>query len=517
MDNPETEHHSGATAVGDAGAAPSLLDQVMAATAPQTFDEQTRLAAFLAERSPQAALALWVEGRVPAAGPATLRGISQLLSRDIARIDAAINRQLNAILHHPRFQKLESTWRGLTYLLEHADPERNIKVRVLNATWAELTRDMERAVEFDQSALFQKVYSDEFGVAGGEPFGMLIGDYEVRHRPAADHPTDDLSTLTAISGVAAAAFAPFICAADPVLLGVDHFGQLERPMDLTATFDQVEYTRWKSFRQLDDARFIGLALPRVLMRLPHGEDSTRTDFFCFKEEVAGPDQRNYLWGNAAWALGGVVLRAFADFGWMADIRGFRRGEQSGGIVSDLPVCSFAMDAGDIGTRFSTEVLISDPLEKELGNLGFIPLCHSQYSDDSVFYSNASANKPKVYNEALATVNARISGMLQYVLCVSRFSHYLKVQARSRIGGFTEPQELEDRLSKWLNEYTADDNNSSAEVRARFPLREASVQIREHPEKPGTFLCVMQLCPHYQMDTMSAGIRLTTEMAPANSR
>ena len=519
-DNQETSQQiQGAVA---AVAAPlALPDQVVEASTAATL---SRIDAFLAEPAPKRALAIWIENRLPAAAlraesaDQPRRAISQLLSRDIAGLDAAINKQLNAIIHNPKFQKLEASWRGLVYLLEHEDSERKIKIRVLNASWPDLTRDIERAIEFDRSELFEKIYTEQFGTRGGEPFGMLIGDYNVRHRPGPNHPSDDLETLRGIAGVAAAAFAPFICAADSGILGLEHFGQLERPLNLTSTFDQLEYARWKSFRQMEDAKFIGLTLPRVLMRLPYGEDSTRIDHFRFHEDVAGPDQRKYLWGNAAFAFGGVVMRAFADFGWMADIRGFKRDDLSGGLVNDLPQCSFGMEQGEAGCRFSTEVVISDTMEKELEALGFIPLSQCQYTNESVFFSNNSVHKPKTYTDNLTTVNARISGMLQYVFCVSRFSHYLKIQASDRIGGYQDVQKVQDWLTNWLNEYTADVNNTNPAVLAKYPLREASVVVTEVPGKPGVFKCVIQLSPHYQMDSLSAGLKLTTEIAaPASPK
>jgi type VI secretion system ImpC/EvpB family protein len=474
--------------------------------------EEDRLRDFLAEPSPLKALALWVgEERLRALRDKT--ALRNLLSRDIARIDALLSEQVNAILHHPQFQGLEASWRGLRYLVEGADPEEGIKVRVLSVSWKELARDAERAAEFDQSQLWRKIYNEEFGMPGGEPFGVLIGDYELRHRPAADHPIDDLDVLESISHVAAAAFAPFLAAASPALLGLESFNQLERPMELGKIFQHEEYLRWRSFRDSEDSRFVGLTLPRVLMRLPYRADGSRADGFRFHEDVEGPDSRKYLWGNAAYAFGAVLLRAFTESRWLAEIRGVKRDELGGGLVTGLPVHSFGMEAAGVAGKCSTELTITDQQEKELGDLGFVPLCHLKDTEHCAFYGNASVQKPKTYTEIAATMNARISSMLQYMLCVSRFAHYLKVRTQYKIGGFTEAQMLEDDLNRWINDYVAPDAEASPAVKAKFPLREAQVQVKEAPGRPGSYQCVMHLMPHYQLDTVTASVSLKTEMGP----
>lgn len=435
------------------------------------------------------------------------------LVRRIARIDELVSRQLNAILHHPRFQGLEASWRGLRYLVEEAEEDESIKVKVLNASWKELARDAERAVEFDQSQLFRKVY-DELDAPGGEPFGVLIGDYQLRHRPASDHPTDDLETLASVSQVAAAAFAPFIAGAEPAFLGLTGFSQLERPLDLGGILDQTEYIKWRSLRDAEDSRFIGLTLPRVLMRLPWPDDGSRPDGFRFREEVEGPDRSAYLWGNAAYAFGAVVVRAFIDSGWLAEIRGAKRGEEGGGLVTGLPVHCFSTDRSGVALRSSTEVMVGDHQEKELGELGFIPLCHLKDTVYCAFYGNQSVQKPRVYAELAPTMNARISSMLQYMLCVSRFAHYLKVRMRNKVGSFTEASAIEDDLNHWVHDYVAPDSDASQEVKARYPLREAHIEVREREGKPGNFRCVMRLVPHYQLDAVSATVELKTELGPA---
>jgi len=494
----------------------SALDAVLEATDPKAPQRDADVFRhFLNEASAPAALEFWLS-HAPAHQLTSREDVSQLIGRDIARIDALLNAQLNTILHNPQFQQLEASWRGLKYLVTTAETDETIKIRVLTASWRDLAKDVERAAEFDQTQLWKKVYDDEFGRPGGEPYGVLIGDYQIRHRPSTDHPYDDLGVLQSIAQVAAASFAPFVGGADPALFNLEGFGQLERSLNLTKTFETPEYLKWRAFRDSEDSRFVGLAAPRVLMRLPYETDTTRRDSFCFREEVEGPDSSRYLWGNAAYAFGAVLLRSFARSGWLADIRGVTRDEVGGGVVNNLPIHSFGTEKWGVAAKFSTDVIIGDHLEKELGDLGFIPLCHCKDTDWSVFYGNQSTQKPKVYELPAATTNARMSGMLQYMLCVSRFAHYLKVMARDKVGSFADPYTLESQLTQWINGYVADDPYASPAVKAKFPLRQAQVEVRENPRDPGNFRCTMHLMPHYQLDGLTASVKLTTEMAPARS-
>jgi type VI secretion system ImpC/EvpB family protein len=485
----------------------SLLDAIL--DAPRAGD---LLDQFL-EAPPWEALLHWLGPAFCCRRPALKRQIALRLTRDIGRLDALLTRQVNAVIHHPSFQKLEASWRGLHYLVRQTPEGENIKVRVLNITWKELTRDLERAIEFDQSQMFKKVYGEEFGTPGGEPFSVLLGDYEVRHRPGPDHPMDDVATLGSISRVAAAAFAPFIAAAHPALLDLTSFTELELPINLGKTFQQLEYLKWKALRDTEDARFVGLTLPRVLMRLPYKDDASRVDGFRFREDVEGPDRKNYLWGNAAYAFGAILVRAFSEHSWTAAIRGYERGVVGGGLVTGLPVHGFGTDRASVGVKCSTEAIVTDAQEKELGELGFIPLCHCQDTELSAFYGNQSVQKPKVYDELPATVNARLSSMLQYMLCVSRFAHYVKVICRDKVGSFTGPSDCEDYLGNWLLKYTTSNEKAGMELKARYPLREGRVQVREIPGKPGNYMCVVHLRPHFQLDQMVTGVRLVTQLAP----
>lgn len=511
------EERSSGQVAGKASS-PDLLDSLLAA--PAHAATRSFLDDFLQQRSPAEALRLWLRsrGRLPA--QPSRRDVVEALGRDIARLDALLNGQVNAILHHPALQALEASWRGLWYLTgqaqeaidaaEQSGEQSRLVIRVLNVTKRELARDIERAVEFDQSQAFKKIYEEEFGIAGGEPFGAIIGDYEFSNR------LEDIELLTGMSEVATAAFAPFVTSAAPALLGLDDFSTLEQPVQLSSTFQQLEYLKWRAFRDREEARFVGLTLPKVLMRLPHEDDGTRRDGFRFREDVAGPDRSKYLWGSSAYAFGGVLARAYASGGWFAEIRGVERGVLGGGLVIGLDTHSFSTDAHGVAPKSSTEVGIREDQEKELSALGLIPLCHLPDTELCAFFSNQAAQKPKTYDEPTATANARISAMLQYVMCASRFAHYLKIAARNKVGGMMGERELESYLNDWIIRYVAPDEKAPPATKARFPLREAQVEVREIPQKPGTFRLVMHLLPHFQLDELTANLRLVTHLAPPAS-
>ncbi len=473
----------------------------------------TESAQFLAEESLAKALQFWFGWTGASSMPVEKEQLVRQLGRDVARLDDLLTRQVNAIIHHRRFQQIEASWRGLQYLVDQLDEAESVKIRVLNVSWKALAGDFERAIEFDQSHLFREVYSEEFGMSGGEPFGVLLGDYGIRPWPCAEHPINDLEALGAISGVAAAAFTPFIAGVHPAMFGLNEFSTLQQPLNLSATFEQLDYLKWRAFRETEDARFVGLTLPRVLMRLPYEDDGSRIDGFAYREDVTGPSRDKYLWGNATYAFGAVLIRSFAESGWLADIRGFRRDVAGGGLVTGLPVHSFSTDKPGIAPKCSTDVIVTDDREKELGDLGFIPLCHCMDTEYSVFYATQSAQQPKQYDELESTMNARISGMLQYTFCVSLLAHYLKVLARDRIGGFSEPDACEDFLDRWLQQYVTADPEASTEIKAELPLREAKVRVREHPEKPGCYVCIAQLWPHFELDELATSLRITTELTP----
>jgi type VI secretion system ImpC/EvpB family protein len=487
--------------------APSLLDSILEATT-SGHEAAAPLDEFLRETAPEKALRCWL-GSLPALPRAALKQyVVQRLNRDVARLDALLTEQVNAILHHPKFQKLEASWRSLHFLVDQVPEKRKdvVKIKVLNVSWKELTNDLEKAVEFDQSELFRKVYSDEFGSPGGNPFGVLLGDYEIRHRMSADYPYNDVETLRGIAEVAAAAFAPFIAAAHPsfFLLESDSFADLEKPFNLPQIFEDLEYLKWREFRKKEEARFIGLTMPRVLARLPYVDDSSRVDGFRFREEVGAADRRGYLWGNAAYAFGAVVIRAFADSGWLADIRGARRGEVGGGVVTGLPVHNFSTDKRSVAPKCSTDVIITDAQEKEFGVLGFIPLCSCQDTELSAFYGNQSVQEARIFHESSATLNARMSAMLHYILCASRFAHNIKIMARNMTGKLTGPEEIQRKLNSWLQRY------ASSTPSPERPLRQGKVEVKEG--QAGRYECRVFLQPHYQLDQLVSELKLDTTLA-----
>ncbi|MEW4452503.1 type VI secretion system contractile sheath large subunit [Bremerella sp. JC817] len=440
------------------------------------------------------------------------KSLVRRLNADVAQIDQWLNDQLNAILHHPKFQKLEASWRGLQYLTDMVDEEadrQQVHVRVLNASWKDVERDMERAIEFDASELFKKIYEEEFGTAGGKPFGVMIGDYHIHPQPTKHHPHRDIDTLQGLAGIAAASFCPFIAGASSSMFGLDDFSGIEHVENLRSGFDQAEFTQWHAFRKSEDARFVGLVMPKVLMRLPYETFDARADGFCFREEVAGRDRRNYLWGNAAYAFAEVLIRAYSDCGWLAQIRGVQRNVVGGGLVSRLPVHYFGTDREGIAPKASTDCIVSDRQEAELANLGFIPLTHCHDTELSAFYSNQTVQLPKRYEEPEATQNAKISSMLQYILCTSQFAHALKVIARDKVGTFESREAIERFLNDWIHDYVTPDQKAKPETKAARPLRQAEISLRDDPGKPGSYHCTFKLWPHYQLDDLVASIRMKT--------
>jgi type VI secretion system protein ImpD len=438
------------------------------------------------------------------------------VNRDIAEIDDLLSEQVDAILRRRRFQTLEASWRGLKYLVDQSAPHDDVIVRVLTSSWREVCRDFERAVEFDQSQLFHKVYSEEFGMPGGRPFGVLLCDYAVAHRPAPGRETDDVAGLRHLAQVAAAAFCPALIGADPALFGLETFHELCLPQNLQAVFQQDEYLRWRRLRELEDARFIGVTAPRVLMRGPYGDTPAARYGFRYREDADGMELADYCWGNAVYAYGSVLIRAFAMSGWFADIRGSRRDEAGGGRVEGLPIPDFATDAPGAARKFAVEAVMSAHLEKELDDLGFVPVSRCKDTPYLAFYGNQSVQLVKSYNQPAAAANAKLSAMLRYMFCIGRFAHYIKVQVRDRIGAHQTAEHCEQMLNEWLMGYALGNDDASIDQKARYPLREASVQVREVPGKPGSFACVIYLKPHFQLDQVFSSFKLVTELNNAPS-
>jgi type VI secretion system protein ImpC len=424
-----------------------------------------------------------------------------MITARIAQIDHLVSIQLNQVLHHEEFQKLEGSWRGLKYLMDQSETSDKLKIRVLNVTKKELLRDLQRAPEFDQSALFKKVYEEEYGVFGGAPFSALLGNYEFGRG------SEDIELLEKISNVAAAAHAPFLTGTSPDMLNMDSFAAIDAPRDMAKIFDSAEYAKWKSFRQSEDSRYVGLCLPHILMRLPYGKNGASVDGFNYEEGVDGSDHNKYLWGNAAWSLGARLTAAFAMYGWCAAIRGV----EGGGLVEGLPTHTFTTDSGDVALKCPTESPITDRREKELADLGFVPLLHCKGTDYAAFFSVQSAQKPKLYDKDAANANARLSTQLPYILAISRFAHYMKVMMRDKIGSFMSRGECESFLNTWILQYVVGNDNVAAEVKARKPLRDAKVEVVDVPGKPGAYRAVAYLKPHFQLDELSVSLRLVADL------
>ena len=428
-----------------------------------------------------------------------------MINARIAQIDHLLSIQLNEIMHHPAFQKLEGSWRGLKYLMDNSETGVGLKIRVLNASKKELLRDIEKAPEFDQSALFKKIYEEEYGVFGGAPFGALIGDFEFGKHP------EDMALLEGMSHIAAQAHAPFISGTAPDLFNLDSFTSLDAPRDLAKIFDSTEYAKWKGFRQSEDSRYVALALPRTLGRLPYGADTKPIEEFRYEEHVDGTDHSKYLWTNAAYALGSKMTQSFSLYGMCVAMRGV----EGGGLVEGLPTHTFATDDGDLALKCPTEVPITDRREKELADLGFVPLVHCKGTDYAAFFSVQSAQKAKTYDTDSANANARLSTQLPYIMAVSRFAHYLKAMMRDKIGSFMSRVEAENFLNRWITKYVTPDDSASPATKAERPLREARIDVSEVPGKPGVYRAVAFLRPHFQLDELTVSLRLVAELpAPA---
>ncbi|MBD8563554.1 type VI secretion system contractile sheath large subunit [Oxalobacteraceae sp. CFBP 8763] len=480
-------------AAGAATTELALLDQIV---------EQSKVAKSSTEHARAKDIISELVSQVMEGTVVVSNNLAATIDARVAELDAMISRQLSAIMHAPEFQKLEGSWTGLNYLVKNTSTGQNLKIKMLNATKKELVKDFQSALEFDQSTMFKKVYEEEFGTFGGAPFGALLGDYEITRQP------EDMYFIEQMSHVAAASHAPFISSASPELFGLETYNDLGKPRDLSKVFDTVEYAKWKSFRESEDARYVGLTLPRFLGRLPfHPADGATVEGFNFVEDVDGTDHEKYLWCNASYAFGARLTTAFDDFGWCAAIRGV----EGGGLVEDLPTHTFKTDEGEVALKCPTEIAITDRREKELSDLGFISLVHCKNTDYAAFFGAQSAQKAKKYNSDAANANAVLSAQLQYIFAVSRIAHYMKAMMRDKIGSFASAANVEDFLNRWLTQYVLLDDNASQEQKAQFPLREASVQVSEVPGRPGVYRAVSFLRPHFQLDELSVSLRLVAEL------
>lgn len=495
MANQETELASqGAVEAGEA----SFLEQAIAATKQTERNEAQDLLKTLTEQAMKGTVT-WD------------KNLSVTINSAIEAIDEAMSRQLSAILHTDKFKQLEGSWRGLHHLVSKSETGSDLKIRVMNISKKELTRDLEKAVEFDQSQIFKKIYESEFGTAGGEPYAALIGDFEFSSHP------DDISLLSKMSNVAAAGFCPFISAASPRMFGFDSFTELSKPRDLEKIFDSAEYIQWRSFRDSEDSRFVTLTMPRVLARAPYGKSTRPIDAFNFEEieptddgRARAADHDDYCWMNAAYAMGTTITRAFAEYGWCTTIRG----AEGGGKVEGLPTHTFISDDGDADQKCPTEIGITDRREAELSKLGFLPLCHYKNTDYAVFFGAQTTQRPKKYGDPDATANAAISARLPYIMATSRIAHFLKVMARDKVGSFMEAEDAQRWLNEWINQYVNSSPGASAEMKARYPLAEAKIEVKEVPGQPGVYSAVAWMRPWLQMEELTASLRLVANIPKA---
>ncbi len=426
------------------------------------------------------------------------------VSEMIARLDAKLTEQVNEIIHHPEFQKVESAWRGLAYCVNNSEPDSTMKIQVLNVSKAEIERELRSfpGAKWDQSPLFKKIYEAEFDQLGGEPFGCLVGDFYF------DHSAADVRVLRDLGKIAAASHAPFIASASPELMGMDSWRELSNPHDLTTVFDTPEYAAWKSLRDSENSRYIALTLPRVLARDPYGADGTPVEAFAFEEETDGHQGEKYSWMNASYAMAANIARAHKEYGWTVQIRGV----QSGGEVINLPTHVFPTDDGGVDLKCPTEIAISDRREAEISKAGLIGLIHRKNTDKAAFIGAQSLYKPKKYQDAEATASDNLSSRIPYIFAVSRFSHYLKCMVRDKIGSTREREQLERELQTWIMKYVhASPANASEKEKALRPLAGAKVEVVEDPENPGYYMGRFFLRPHFQLEGMDIGMSLVSRL------
>jgi type VI secretion system protein ImpC len=424
----------------------------------------------------------------------------------IAEIDRKLSEQVNLIMHHQDFQALEGTWRGLHYLVNNTETDETLKIRVMNMSKKDVAKTLKKykGTAWDQSPLFKKLYEEEYGSPGGEPYGCLIGDYYFDHSPP------DVEILNGMAQIAAAAHSPFISAANPSLMNMDSWQELSNPRDLTKIFQTADYAPWRSLRDSEDSRYIGLAMPRFLGRLPYGAKTNPVDEFDFEEETAGGEHSKYLWANAAYAMGVNVTRSFKQFGWCANIRGV----ESGGMVESLPCHTFPTDDGGVDMKCPTEIGITDRREAELAKNGMMPLSHWKNQDYAAFIGAQSLHKPAEYDDPDATANAKLASRLPYLFATCRFAHYLKCIVRDKIGSFKERDDMATWLNKWITKYVTSDPHASEEVKARYPLAAAEVVVDEVEGDPGYYSAKFYLRPHYQLEGLSVSLRLVSKLPSA---
>ena len=427
----------------------------------------------------------------------------------IAKIDEKLSEQVNQILHHEEFQALEGSWRGLSYLVNNTETDEQLKIKVMNISKKDLSKSLEKfeGTAWDQSPFFKQIYTSEYSMFGGNPYGCLVGDYYFDSHPK------DVALLSNLSKVGAASHTPFIGAAAPSLLGFDSWQELMNPRDLTKIVSTPEYASWNSLRESEDSRYLGLAMPRVLSRLPYGAKTDPVDSFDFEESTDGSDHSKYTWMNAAYAMAVNINRSFKMYGWCSRIRGV----ESGGAVTGLPVHTFPTDDGGVAMKCPTEIAIDDRREAELAKLGMMPLLHKKNTDIAAFIGAQTLQKPQEYDDPDATANANLSARLPYLFATCRFAHYLKQMARDKLGSFKEKEDMREWLSDWILNYVDGAPEHSTEItKAQKPLREAEVVVEEIEGNPGEYSARFYLRPHYQLEGLTASLRLVSKLPSVKS-
>jgi len=424
----------------------------------------------------------------------------------VAEIDKKLSEQINLIMHHDEFQKLEGTWRGLNHLVSNSDTDEHLKIRVMNLNKKELSKTLKKfkGTAWDQSPLFKKMYEDEYGTPGGEPYGCLIGDYYFDHTP------QSVETLKSIAEIAAAAHAPFISAASPGLMNMDTWQELGNPRDLTKIMQTTEYMSWRSLRDSEDSRYLGLTMPRFLSRVPYGAKTEPVEEFDFEEDSEGADHSKYCWSNSAYAMGVNINRAFSLYGWCSRIRG----AESGGMVEGLPVHTFPTDDGGVDMKCPTEIAITDRREAELAKNGLLPLSHWKNTDYAVFVGAQSVQNPAEFDDPDATANANLGARLPYLFATCRFAHYLKCIVRDKIGSFQEREDVSKWLNDWITKYVTTDSHASESVKSRYPLSAAEVVVEDIEGNPGYYSAKFFLRPHYQLEGLTVSLRLVSKLPSA---
>ncbi len=425
----------------------------------------------------------------------------------IAEIDRQLSEQINLILHHAEFQKMESAWRGLAYMVNNTETDQHLKIRVMDMSKAELAKTLKRykGAAWDQSPIFKKVYEEEYGQFGGEPFGAIVGDFYFDHSPA------DVELLGEMAKIAASAHAPFITGASPSLMQMDSWQELANPRDLTKIFTTAEYAAWRSLRESDDSRYLGLAMPRFLSRTPYGARTNPVEEFEFEEDTAGMDHSKYTWSNAAYAMATNINRSYKIYGWGSRIRGI----ESGGAVENLPLHTFPTDDGGVDQKCPTEIAISDRREAELSANGLLSMIHRKNSDFAAFIGAQSLHKPAEYDDPDASANASLAARLPYLFACNRFAHYLKCIVRDKIGSFKEKEDMERWLNNWIMNYVDGDPANSSEItKAQKPLAAAEVVVEEIEGNPGYYTSKFFLRPHYQLEGLTVSLRLVTKLPSA---